>query len=176
MPASQNSSQKAKSKKLRGGSAASDAVVKLVPAGTFEQMNQTFSNDFAGPKAGGATANRKKKASGGGARKTAPKVDMNASAPTKMLVHNKKGGAYGTSIGKMEAAPYKIPQTLPDGRSGLLSYFTEPNPAVVPYPQYDLASKDLSGMDPMTSGGAAPRKTLAKSAQAKSKAKSKSKA
>lgn len=172
MPASQNSSQKAKSKKLRGGSAASDAVVKLVPSGTFEHMNQMFSNDFAAPKAGGA-ANRKKKASGGGARKTAPKVDMNASAPTKMLVHNKKGGAFGTSIGKMEAAPYKIPQTLPDGRGGLMSYFTEPNPAVVPYPQHDLASKELAGMDAMASGGAAPRKTLTKSAKAKSKAKAK---
>jgi hypothetical protein len=168
MPASQNSSPKAKSKKLRGGSSASDAVVKLVPEGTFEQMNQMFSNDFAGPKAGGA--NSKKKA--GGARKTPPKVDMNASAPNKMLVHNKKGGAYGTSIGKMDAAPYKIPQTLPDSRGGLLSYFTEPNPAAVPYPQHDLASKPLTGMDAMTSGGAAPRKTLAKS-KAKAKAKAK---
>ncbi len=170
MPASQNSSPKAKSKKLRGGSSASDAVVKLVPEGTFEQMNTMFSNDFAGPKAGGANANSKKKASGGAARKTAPKVDMNASAPNKMMVHNKKGGAYGTSIGKMEVAPYKIPQTLPDGKGGLMSYFTEPNPAVVPYPQHDLASKDLAGMDAMRSGGAAPRKSLAKS-KAKAKAK-----
>lgn len=172
MPTSQNSSQKAKSKKLRGGSAASDAVVKLVPEGTFEHMNQMFNNDFAGPKAEGGAANRKKKA--GGARKTAPKVDMNASAPTKMMVRNKKGGAFGTSIGKMEAAPYKIPQTLPDGKGGVMSYFTEPNPAVVPYPQHDLASKELTGMDAMTSGGAAPRKTLTtKSTKSKAKAKSK---
>lgn len=156
--------------KHRGGSAASDAVVKLVPAGTFEEMNRVFSNEFgttstatAAPATGGA----KRKTGGAPRRKTPPKVDVNASASRKMLVHNKKGGS--TSIGKMDPEPYKIPQSLPDVKSGFLSStFIEPNPAVVPYPQHDLASRPIETLDAVSGGASRKAKSNAKS-KAKSK-------
>lgn len=149
-----------KRKSLKGGSTASDAVVKLVTHNTFEQMNRSFSNDFS--IAGGA----KRRAT------PTPKVDMNAAAAVKMTVRNaKKGGAFHASIGKMDTPAYDIPKALPT-RS-----FDTPM-TTVPFPQLELASRDISYMDVIgkqAGAGAASKSKRAAPKVTKAKAKAKAK-
>lgn len=134
-----------KGKSVKGGSSASDAVVKLVTPGTFEKMNALFTNDFNKAFAGGAKSKSKK-----------------------------GGAAFNTSIGKMDSLPYKIPQDLPAAKTSWLSEPVNIDPNVVPYPQHDLASREISTMDTVSnmtnvavkSGGA----KMASKAKAKAKA------
>lgn len=144
-----------KRKSLKGGSTASDAVIKLVPTDTFQQMNRMFSNDFS--------------ISGGAKRRAAPapKVDMNASAKVKMTVRNaKKGGAFHASIGKMDAPAYDIPKDLP------AKSFDTPMSSV-PYPQQELASRDISYMDVVGNQKGAGKRAATKKRAAPKKAKAK---
>jgi hypothetical protein len=148
-----------KRKTLKGGSTASDFVTKHIPDAAFEQMNRAFTNDFA--ISGGA---RRKKA--------APKIDMNASPTVKMVIRNKNGGAATTNaflaeIGKSTMPLHNVPEILPSSTSnGMFSRITNWNSGTqsVPYPQLELASRDMTAM--RTVGGASKPK-------AKSKAKAK---
>ena len=149
-------------KTLKGGSTASDFVTKHIPDAAFEQMNRAFSNEFV--ISGGA---RRKKAT--------PKIDMNASPTVKMVIRNKKGGAtdsnaFQAEIGRSEMPINSIPEVLPTSTSnGMFSRMTNWNSGTqsVPYPQLEMASRDMTAM--RTVGGASKAKS-------KSKAKSNTKA
>lgn len=164
---------KTTTKKLKGGSTASDAVIKHVPDAAFEQMNRQFTNDFA--ISGGARRSKR----------VAPRIDLNAAPSMKMVIRNKKGGAntYHASIGKPEVPPYKIPESLPSPASGnsllpsVLTNWTQPA-QTVPYPQLELAARDTSSLTsvadqgpPQVGAGKYKSKSKSKSAASKSKTK-----
>lgn len=157
-----------KKKTLKGGSTASDFVVKHIPDAAFEQMNRAFSNEFAISGGGGARI-----------KKATPKIDMNASPTVKMVIRNKKGGATDSNaflaeIGRSEMPINNVPEILPTSTSnGMLASLTNWNSGTrsVPYPQLEIASRDMTAM--RTVGGSSTAKAKAK---AKSKAKPKAKA
>jgi hypothetical protein len=157
-----------KKKSLKGGSTASDAVIKHVPDAAFEMMNRQFTNDFA--ISGGARRSKR----------AAPKVDLNASSSMRMVIRNKKGGAntYHASIGKPDVPPYKVPESLPShsGNSILPSALTNwTQPAqTVPYPQLEIAARDTSSLSSVADKGP-PQVGAGKAKSAKASAKSKSK-
>jgi len=157
-----------KKKSLKGGSTASDAVIKHVPDTAFEQMNRQFTNDFA--ISGGARRSIKR---------AAPRIDLNAAPSMKMVIRNKKGGAntYHASIGKPEVPPYKIPESLPSpsGNNILPSVLTSwtQTAQTVPYPQLELAARDTSSLTSVSGNG--PPQIGAGKYKSKAKAKPKAK-
>ena len=126
-----------KQRKQKGGSTASDAVTKLVSPSTFELMNKQFTNDFKST-IGGASCRRK-------APCRAANVDMNRFPATSIMVHNAhKGGAVAdASIGRMDAAPYPIPNSVASDKGSMPFKLDMLNMDVVPYPQQELAERSL---------------------------------
>ena len=154
---------------MKGGSTASDAVMKHVPDAAFEQMNRAFTTDFK---------------INGGARQTPSKIDMNASPTVKMIIRNKRGGAnvFHADIGKPDVQQYNVPNALPtSSMNGMFSKFTNLNQGTpIPYPQLEMASRDFSATqtigDKLPQVGAGIPKAKAKAkANAKSKTPAKSK-
>ncbi len=147
-------------KSLKGGSTASDAVIKHVPDSAFEQMNRQFTNDFT--ISGGARRSKR----------AAPRIDLNAAPSVRMVIRNKKGGAntYHANIGKPEVPPYKIPESLPSPSAGnnilpnVLTSWTQPS-QTIPYPQLELAARDTSSLAQVGAGTKQKSKQSAKSAK-----------
>jgi hypothetical protein len=159
-------------KSLRGGSTASDAVMKHVPDAAFEQMNRAFTNDFT--ISGGARRVQRVTPK----KRVAPKIDMNASPTVKMVIRNKKGGAnvFHADIGKPDVQQYNVPNALPaSSMSGMFSKFTNWNQGTqtIPYPQLEMASRDFGATQTI---GDKPPHVGAGKPKAKAKAKSKAKA
>lgn len=132
--------------KKKGGSPASDAVVKLVSPAAFDRLSNAFTNSVA---AGGSASCRKK---------AIAKVDLNETSTARVMVYNKTGGKKAAATKKAPGKPKaKRPAAKkggdasavvnPSGPVGKLAVDAMPPPAL---PSNSGSSLNMSSIDAVT--------------------------
>jgi hypothetical protein len=131
-------------KPKKGGSLASDSVVKLVSPAAFESLNSMFSNKLS--IGGGTNCNKR----------AIPKVNLNETANARMMVYNKSGGkgnfkktggglipnVVGGPVGRMDSG-FIPPPAVPSTSSTSLDMTS------IPQSQQALLSMSIDTMHPI---------------------------